>query len=199
MVLVVVVATTLVACGDDEVCVSASTSASTSSLLSSGCGPDRVEIAPNEADERFVMDRALSIGEVGQLAVLAVEESGDDELVALAEAYGVETGDLLDAFGRFERKWDLPETVYEDAPVGIDLREYAGDDDYAVLEDLSGTEFDESWIEVMLGRADDQIDVTEDLLQEGDHLGLRSAAERWISANEALLDGLQDLQRDLSS
>lgn len=193
VVMVALVATTLVGCGDDEVC---------SRPDGSGCYPDPDPSGqePNDADEDFVLDHALSVGEVGNLAELAADTSDDPAVVELADAYAEETDELLDTFGDLEEAWDLEPPVYDGTPGGRSaaVPQYAGDDDYFVLEDLSGEEFDAYWVEVMLERADEQVRATEDLLEDGAHPGLRDAAETWIGANEALIAGLEDLERDLA-
>ncbi len=185
----------LVACGDDDVC---------SRPDGAGCYPDpdlSGDDEPNEADEDFVLEQALSIGEVGNLAELALETSDESLLLDLADEYSQEADDLLEAFDEFEEEWDLDPIVYDSA-VGsvatVVLPRYAGDDDYFVLEDLSGAEFDEFWTEVMLERVAAQLAATEDLLDDGDHPDLREVAERWIGANEAMQVGLEELQQDLA-
>lgn len=193
VVMVALVATTLVGCGDDEVC---------SRPDGSGCYPDPDPSGeePNDADEDFVQGHALSVGEVGNLAELAVDTTNDPAIIEIADAYAQESDDLLQALDGFEEAWDLEPSVYDGTPGGgrsAPVPQYAGDDDYFVLEDLSGEEFDAFWVEVMLERVDEQISRTEELLEEGEHPGLRGAAEEWIEANEELLTGLQDL--DVSS
>lgn len=189
---VAVLATTLVACGEDEVC---------SRPDGAGCYPaPDPEDEPNQADEDFVVNHALSVVQVNDLAELAVETSDDVSVTDLAEVYALQAGGLLDDLQDWEEEWDLEPAVYDSrasASLSVDVPQYSGDDDYAVLEDLSGTEFDEYWIDVMLDRTDEQISAAEDILEDGSHPELRAAAQQWLAANESFLDGLEVLEVEI--
>lgn len=196
VVTVAVLATTLVACGDDESC-SSSPPGFGAPGADQGCGPaPGGDEGANEADEDFVLNQALSVAEVNALAELAIEKYNDTTATTLAEVYAEQASGLLDDLQDWQEAWDLEPTVYDSTAstsLSVVVPQYRGDDDYAVLEDLSGKEFEEYWVEVMLERTEEQISAAEDILEEGSHPELNAAAQQWLAANEAFLDGLEYL------
>ena len=143
-----------------------------------------------------MLNQALSVAEVNALAELAIEKYNGTTATTLAEVYALQASGLLDDLQDWEEEWDLEPTVYDSTAstsLSVVVPQYRGDDDYEVLEDLSGTEFEEYWVEVMLERTEVQISAAEDILEEGSHPGLKAAAQQWLAANEAFLDGLEAL------
>ncbi|RYI99114.1 MAG: hypothetical protein EON52_26645, partial [Actinomycetales bacterium] len=135
--MVAVLVTTLVGCGDDEVC---------SQPDGAGCYPDPDPSGeePSETDEDYVLDAGLPLGEIKQLAELAADSSETPEVIELAEEIVDAADALLDDFDDWGQEWDLEPTVYDSA-VGttqVSPYSYRGDEDYEVLERLDGLEFD---------------------------------------------------------
>lgn len=186
-------------CGDDETCSSSPPAGFSAPAADGGCGPaPRGDEDANEADEDFVVDHALSVAEVNALAELAIEKYNDVSATSLAEVYALQASGLLDDLQDWEEAWDLEPAVYDSAAstsLSV-VPQYSGDEEYEALEDLSGKEFEENWVEVMLERTDEQISAAEDILEEGSHPELRAAAQQWLAANTAFLDGLEDLAND---
>ena len=184
-------------CGEDETCSSSPPSGFSAPAADEGCGPDPGgDEDANEADEDFVLNQALSVAEVNALAELAIEKYNGTTATTLAEVYALQASGLLDDLQDWEEEWDLEPTVYDSTAstsLSVVVPQYRGDDDYEVLEDLSGKEFEENWVEVMLERTEVQISAAEDILEEGSHPGLKAAAQQWLAANEAFLDGLEAL------
>ncbi|GAA1745373.1 hypothetical protein GCM10009710_26740 [Aeromicrobium alkaliterrae] len=187
--MLVVLGLGLAACGEDETCAASDRV---------GCAPDPEPAGdPNDADEDYVLETALPVSEVQRLAELAAEESDDPEVVELAEEIADAADDFLAELRGREEQWDLEPLVYDSAVGAVTLPDYAGDEDYDVLQRLDGVEFDGYWVSVVLERTLTQLRDSGDLLYRGSDPGLRAVVEDWDAANDGWRDRLEVLQEEI--
>ncbi len=183
-VMVAVLATTLVGCGDDEVC---------SQPDGAGCHPDPDPSGgddPNEADEQYVQISGDSIGGLRRAADLALETSDSVEVLDLAADLAAELTDVADQLATFEEEWDLPEIVYDSA---VSLPQQDPNPSWQRLEDLDGAEFDALWAQLVAESLDSVASSAKTVVARGSNAALQELAEDlaedcadWTDAVEAL-------------
>ena len=181
---VAVLATTLVACGDDEVC---------SRPDGAGCYPDPDPSGDddrNEADEQYVQLSGASIGGLRQAADLALETSDSAEVLDLASDLVAELTDVADQLATFEEEWDLPQIVYDSAAI---LPHQDPNPSWQRLEDLEGAEFDALWAQLVAESLESVESSASTVVARGSNTELQELAEDlvddcadWIDEVEAL-------------
>lgn len=187
VVTVAVLATTLGACGDDEVCSPPDGDACFPDPDPSGDGgADR-----NEADEVFVQVAAGSIGTLRQIVALAEEQSGSAEVADLGEEIDEALGEVREQLEAWEDDWDLPEEIYGAVP---ELPQQEQSEDWQRLEELDGEEFDDLWVNVVAESLAAVQGSADAVVERGEDAEVRELAEDLVNDCAGWIDELEGLR-----
>lgn len=174
--------------------------------LFAGCGSDDAEPAPathtaangdvyNDADVEFATTMVPLHAEMVQLVVLADDRplSPDvrDLANAIREARVTEVEQMTDWLSGWDQ--EIPETAIDHANAGHDAEEMAGSEKVEELQELSDSEFQARWLEVMIAHYEEAIELAQAEQAEGRFADTVAFAETLEQSQTGDLEALQEL------
>lgn len=155
----------------------------------------------NDADAQFAQMMIVHHEGAVEMAELAIEQAGSDGVRALAERIAAAQGPEIETLTSWLRAWD------EELPAEMDMAgmdhggmEMDGMDQETVmaeLSQLSGTDFDRRFLELMTDHHRGAIEMASDHLGAGDHTDALRLSEAIIDAQTAEIAEMADLLKEL--
>ncbi len=171
-------------------------------MVLAACGQD-TDTGPapddrhNDADESYVQVALGQVGSLSSLADLVDSHTNNDDVTDMAAAFTAELADAHDLLAQLEDDWDLPELVYDDAPVAATLPEQEPDPVWEFLEESYGDWFDAAWVGAAINQLESARSSAEKVLDDGRHDELADLAARIDDLADEWLDELLAIQEDL--
>ena len=155
-------------------------------------GPDE-DSGANMADVMFVQMMIPHHEGAIEMSDLLLSKSGiDPEVVELAEQIKAAQGPEIEQMEAWLDDWGVP------GMKSIDGMDHGGmdgmtDEDMRALEDASGPEAEELFLRQMIVHHEGAIDMAEDLIDDGEHPGVRELAESIIVSQAAEIEQMRSM------
>ncbi|GAA3512421.1 DUF305 domain-containing protein [Georgenia daeguensis] len=194
----VVLALTLAACSDDAPEETGATAAATtSSQTQTSEGTADVETAHNAADTEFAQMMIVHHEGAIEMADLAVEKADSEDVRSLAEGISAAQGPEIEEMTSWLEAWGE-----ETSPMGgmegmdhggMEMEGMSQEEAMQHLEGLSGTEFDRSFLEMMIAHHQGAVTMAQTELEEGENPQALELAEKIIADQEAEISEMEQM------
>ncbi|MBA2445535.1 MAG: DUF305 domain-containing protein [Nocardioidaceae bacterium] len=178
----------LVACASDD---------STPSSSSSSSDAD----AHNDMDVSFATDMISHHAQAIEMADMAISMGADAAVVELANQIKDAQQPEIDTMSGWLEAWDepVPDTSMGSMS-GMDHGDMGGGmpgmmtaEDMQSLDDASGPEFDQLWLEMMTEHHEGAVEMAKTEVQDGENTDAKALAQTIIDAQEAEISTMEDL------
>lgn len=151
----------------------------------------------NMADVMFVqMMIPHHEGAIDMSDILLAKSGVDPEVVELAEQIKAAQGPEIEQMKQWLDDWGMP--AMSDSMDGMDHGSMDGmagmtEEDMQALEDASGPEAGDLFLEQMIVHHEGAIEMAEDVLDDGEHPGVRELAENIIASQTAEIELMRSM------
>ncbi|UYN83482.1 MAG: DUF305 domain-containing protein [Microcella sp.] len=151
----------------------------------------------NMADVMFVqMMIPHHEGAIEMSDILLSKSDVDPEVVALAEQIKAAQGPEIEQMKQWLDDWGMP--TMSDNMDGMDHGGMGGmagmtEEDMQALEDASGSEAGELFLEQMIVHHEGAIEMAEDVLDDGEHPGVRELARNIVASQKAEIELMRSM------
>lgn len=190
-----VLTATLAACGDQTTTPEAITSpagtTSTTATASASASTD-----PNDQDTAFAQMMIIHHEGAIEMSQLAIERAETPEVVELAERIVAAQGPEIDEMTAWLTAWGQPLSPDDHGGMdmgGMDMNGMSQEEMMAQLDGLSGTEFDQAFLEGMIAHHQGAIEMSEAQLADGQNPEALALAEKIIADQKAEIAEIQEM------
>ena len=166
-------------------------------VLAAGCGDDGGGPAPmgNAIDVGFVNDMTEHHQGAIDMAEMAGRHAEHAEIRALGrDIISAQRGEITDMRRMHEAMGDMDHGMHGDDGMGMDDHAMGMDMDMDALE--RAHPFDEAFLEAMIAHHRGAIAMARELLEKGQHPGLRAMGHRIIDAQTGEIEQMREWMRD---
>jgi len=195
-------ALTLAACGggtDEPAGTAAETSASTEAspgATSADAPADgEVDAAHNDADTMFAQMMIVHHEGAIEMADLAVENAGSEEVRTLAEGISAAQGPEIEQMTSWLEAWgeDTAPMDGMEGHGGMDMEGMSQEEAMAELGNLSGAEFDKRFLELMTAHHEGAVEMSETELADGENPQALELAQKIIDDQQAEIAEMEQM------
>lgn len=197
-------ALTLAACGSpqdqaDQSGTGTATQEPTGTQTSGSAGQGEVDETHSDADTMFAQMMIVHHEGAIEMADLAVERAGAQEVRSLAEGISAAQGPEIEQMTAWLEAWGEPTTPSEDMAGhgGMDMDGMSQEEAMTELEGLSGAEFDRRFLELMIAHHEGAVTMAEDQLADGQNPQARELAQKIIDDQQAEIAEMEQLLQGL--
>ncbi|WP_237565422.1 DUF305 domain-containing protein [Ornithinimicrobium cavernae] len=148
-----------------------------------------------EADTEFAQMMIVHHEGAIEMADLAIEKAGSDEVRTLAEGISAAQGPEIDTMTSWLQSWD-EDTAPHHGGMEMDGMEMGGmsqEEVMAELESLSGQEFDRRFLELMIEHHRGAVEMAATELEDGQNPQARGLSEQIIEDQKAEISEMEEL------
>lgn len=188
---------TLAACGGNAGDADPQTGTTTSEpTVSTG----QVDQAHNDADTMFAQMMIVHHQGAIEMSDLAVEKTSSEEIGTLAEEISAAQGPEIEKMTSWLEAWDediTPSGMDHTDHGGMDMEGMSQEEAMTELEGLSGTEFDQRFLELMIAHHRGAVDMAEDHLADGENPQALELSQQIINDQQAEISEMEDMLTNL--
>ncbi|WP_226924550.1 DUF305 domain-containing protein [Georgenia satyanarayanai] len=189
----------LAACGNGEQTTPEEPAAGTATEETTDSAT-QVEDVHNDADTMFAQMMLVHHDGAVEMADLAVEKAGSEEVRSLAERISAAQGPEIEQMTSWLESWGE-----ETSPMGhegmdhggMDMEGMSQDEAMAELESLSGAGFDQRFLELMIAHHRGAVDMAQDELDSGENPQALALAQKIIDDQQAEINEMEELLQGL--
>jgi len=190
---------TLAACGDGEQTTPEEPAAGTATEETTD-GATEAEDVHNDADTMFAQMMIVHHEGAIEMADLAVEKADSEEVRSLAERISAAQGPEIEQMTSWLETWGE-----ETSPMGhegmdhggMDMEGMSQEEAMAELESLSGAEFDQRFLELMIAHHRGAVDMAQEELDGGENPQALELAQKIIDDQQAEITEMEELLQGL--
>ena len=203
----ITLALTLAACGGgteeagDPVAETTTATAETAGTSTGTAAGGEVDTAHNDADTMFAQMMIVHHEGAIEMADLAVENAGSEEVRSLAEGISAAQGPEIEQMTSWLEAWGE-----DTAPMGgmegmdhggMDMEGMSQEEAMGELEGLSGAEFDRRFLELMTAHHEGAVEMSEAELADGENPQALELAQKIIDDQQAEIAKMQQMLESL--
>jgi len=196
----IALALTLAACGDSEQTTPEETAGGTTSETTDSAPQAEVDEAHNDADTMFAQMMIVHHEGAIEMADVAVEQANSEEVRSLAERISAAQGPEIEQMTSWLETWGE-----ETSPMGhegmdhggMDMEGLSQEEAMGELESLSGAEFDQRFLELMIAHHRGAVDMAQAELDGGENPEALDLAETIIDDQQAEITEMEELLQGL--
>ena len=175
---------------------SAASASTTQTPDSTSSGGEVIE-AHNDADTMFAQMMIVHHEGAVEMADLAIEQAGSQQVRSLAEGISAAQGPEIETMTSWLSAWEEPmmatgATGHMDHG-GMQMEGMGQEEVMAELRGSSGAEFDTRFLETMIAHHEGAVQMAEDVLADGENPLARELAQQIIKDQEAEISQMKDL------
>ncbi|GAA4288661.1 DUF305 domain-containing protein [Georgenia daeguensis] len=201
----VTLALTLAACGGgteeagDPVAETTTATAGTTATSSGAPADGEVDAAHNDADTMFAQMMIVHHEGAIEMADLAVEKAGSEEVRTLAEGISAAQGPEIEQMTSWLEAWgeDSAPMGGMEGHGGMDMEGMSQEEAMAELEGLSGAEFDQRFLELMIAHHQGAVEMSETELADGENPQALELAQKIIDDQQAEIAEMEQMLESL--
>src|SRR5690606_39526011 len=187
------------ACGDGEQTTPEEPAAGTATEETTD-GATEAEDVHNDADTMFAQMMIVHHEGAIEMADLAVEKADSEEVRSLAERISAAQGPEIEQMTSWLETWGE-----ETSPMGhegmdhggMDMEGMSQEEAMAELESLSGAEFDQRFLELMIAHHRGAVDMAQEELDGGENPQALELAQKIIDDQQAEITEMEELLQGL--
>lgn len=179
----------------------ATTGESTAAASPGSSADGEVDAAHNDADTMFAQMMIVHHEGAVEMADLAVEKAGSEEVRTLAEGISAAQGPEIEQMTSWLEAWG------EDAATaggtghmehgGMDMEGMSQEEAMGELEGLSGADFDRRFLELMIAHHQGAVEMSETELSDGENPQALELAQKIIDDQEAEIAEMEQMLESL--
>ncbi|MBB1513271.1 DUF305 domain-containing protein [Tessaracoccus sp. MC1679] len=200
-----VLTATLAACADQSTTPPAATTSQTgisamaTESVSASASSD-VAADHNDQDTTFAQMMIIHHEGAIEMSQLAIEQAETPEVVALAERIAEAQGPEIDEMTAWLNTWGEDVSPDDHGGMdmgGMDMNGMSQEEMMTQLDGLTGTEFDQAFLEAMIAHHEGAIEMSEQQLADGQNPDAVALAEKIIADQQAEITEMQELLTSL--
>lgn len=158
-----------------------------------------VDQTHNDADTMFAQMMIVHHEGAIEMADLAVERAASEKVRTVAEGISSAQGPEIEQMTSWLQAWGEDTTPPHDMEGhgGMDMDGMSQEEAMAELGGLSGTEFDQRFLELMIAHHEGAVTMAEDELADGQNPQARELAQMIIDAQQAEITEMEQLGQNL--
>ena len=198
---------TLAACADQSTTPPAATTSptgtsatATESVSASASASSDVAADHNDQDTTFAQMMIIHHEGAIEMSQLAIEQAETPEVVALAERIAEAQGPEIDEMTAWLNTWGEDVSPDDHGGMdmgGMDMNGMSQEEMMTQLDGLTGTEFDQAFLEAMIAHHEGAIEMSEQQLADGQNPDAVALAEKIIADQQAEIAEMQELLSSL--
>ncbi|MHA6511425.1 DUF305 domain-containing protein [Tessaracoccus sp. Z1128] len=195
-----VLTATLAACGNQSTTPPAATTSPTATESASASASSEVAGDHNDQDTTFAQMMIIHHEGAIEMSQLAIERAETPEVVALAERIAEAQGPEIDEMTSWLSAWgeDISPGDHGGMDMGgMDMNGMSQEEMMGQLDGLSGTEFDQAFLEAMIAHHEGAIGMSEQQVAEGQNPDAVALAEKIIADQRAEITEMEDMLTNL--
>ncbi|PYF97821.1 Uncharacterized conserved protein, DUF305 family [Georgenia satyanarayanai] len=189
----------LAACGNGEQTTPEEPAAGTATEETTDIAT-QVEDVHNDADTMFAQMMLAHHDGAIEMADLAVEKAGSEEVRSLAERISAAQGPEIEQMTSWLETWGEQTSPMGHEGMdhgGMDMEGMSQEEAMAELESLSGAEFDQRFLELMIAHHRGAVDMAQDELDSGENPQALGLAQKIIDDQQAEISEMEELLQGL--